>query len=118
MGRTETLMKFTAAKPQITYITEQQLNRLLPFVKDAKYKYLIGLCFWTGLRYGETLLLTEADIVGKSLNVSKQLDKASEERLPKNKKIRRVYLDEEAEFWLEKWLSIPLDTRKKMIAAF
>jgi len=115
LGRTETLMKFTYEKPEVTYVTEEQLNQMLPLFKDEIVRTLTALCYWTGMRYGETLLLTNKDLIGnEALNITKQLDKNGQERLPKNKKKRRIYLDKKAKFWLMRWLDIPLEARRDL----
>ena len=50
LGRTETLLKLTYEKPEVTYVTEEQLNQMLPLFKDEIFRTLTALCFWTGMK--------------------------------------------------------------------
>ena len=115
IGRTERLIPFKPEKKAPDYITPDQLDRILPLVKNQQYKVLFGLIFWTGMRISETLRLTEKDLINhKTLYITKQFPRDGEERLPKWGKKRRIHLDDQGQYWLQEWFKIPIYEREKL----
>ena len=115
MGRKQKLVPFATEHKAINYITEKHFKQLIDQVTDETYRALYGVCFWTGMRFAETLLLTDNDTLnGEILNIDKQWTREQEEHLPKNRKKRRIFLDQEAKYWLKKWCNIPVEERKEL----
>tara|TARA_R100001463_G_scaffold50950_1_gene101434 strand:+ start:267 stop:1433 length:1167 start_codon:yes stop_codon:yes gene_type:complete len=114
LGRTDKLLPFPNIHNEVDYITENQFQKVIENVSNPTYKALIGLIYWTGMRFGETLPLTEKDLLGDRLKVYRQIDRKRVERLPKNDKTRIVFLDQQAQKYLKDWLAIPVADRLTM----
>tara|TARA_R110002020_G_scaffold145681_1_gene319912 strand:- start:385 stop:1497 length:1113 start_codon:yes stop_codon:yes gene_type:complete len=129
MGRKDKLLPFRFDPSEINYLTEEQFDKLVEHIKEPEYKILVGVCFWTGMRFGEALPITEKDLLGSTvLKITKQWTRENKKEeksrkkkleptkpdLPKNYRKRRIFLDHESKYWLNKWIAIPVQQRKNM----
>ena len=81
---------------EMNYWTKEEFDTFLECVKDKEFSYYgFQILFWTGIRAGELLALTPADVnlEEKTLNISKSLRRMGHENVitePKTEKSKRV----------------------------
>jgi integrase len=109
------------AKPvhyKVRYLTEPELNKLLPHLPSEPIKLLHQVCFYTGCRIGEAFAIEASHIKGNKLRVLEQLDKQGQTRETKNGKVRTAYIFPEAIPVIKRWIlakgAIDAPTRSRM----
>lgn len=80
----------------VVYLTENEVIRISESVNSDTVKHFILLSFYSGLRIGEAYTLTNNSLrVDNTINVDTQLDIEGKKRLPKNRKKRKAFINEQ-----------------------
>lgn len=106
LGRGFILRKKREVFKSVHYLTIDELEQVLPHLKDPAFAALVKAAFATGCRLGELFPLTEVDYKGSFLWVETQIDSDSAERETKNRKRRKAFVLKERREWVTEWLQI------------
>jgi integrase len=99
---------------EVTYITIEDLPKVLSFISNPLIKLIHSVAFATGCRVGEIFAIMPEHIKGRTLDIKTQIDINLIRRKTKNKKARAVTILDGYEDDVLKWASIPSETRLKM----
>ena len=92
----------------VTYLTQEEFNRVLNFVEGRVERALMTLCFYSGVRIGEAYALEAKSFKehNSTLRIINQLDKFSVKRQTKNRRERTAYLCPEGVQAFHNWVAI------------
>lgn len=113
MGKSKRLIPYREEIWDITYISEEELGRVLSCIKNERQKIATARAFWTGLRLGELCALNEQAVIPEHIRVRGQIDANLDFRPTKTRKERIVFIEEKARLWLDRWLSLDEIDRKR-----
>lgn len=111
LGREIKLRRAREQLPEVTYITETELPKLVAQIKIPEIKLMHEVAFATGLRAGELFGLLPHHIKGDVIDVSTQIDVQCTRREIKNRKPHKAYILPRFEEKVAEWASIPLEQR-------
>ena len=106
IGVAERLVTNRTEVHTIEYITMPELKRILVNVARPDLRAAIATLFATGLRLGESLALTEKDLVHGHLNIVKQVKRDGEVATPKRNKSGKVIIIEELKPYVLEFLKL------------
>lgn len=99
---------------EISYVTEEELKKILPHIKDPQIRLMHEVAFGTGLRAGELFGILPKDFKSdRSLLVESQIDVNRKRRSTKTRRSRRAIVFKQFVDALNQWLEIPIEERLK-----
>lgn len=117
-GRDFKLQLALPVKYKVKYLTEAELELMLPFLPNEPIKLLHQVCFYTGLRIGEAFAIEANCLSLDTVRVLEQVDRKHQLRETKNRRERFAFVPAKAMPLLKRWLliksSIDMATRLRM----
>jgi len=110
-GRDFKLRKMKPVRPEPLYLSEADLNAVLPHLPSDHLRKAARAAYLTGCRLGELYGLTERSIKTDHLLVSTQLDDDLKRRETKTRSLRKVFMLPGGEEAVREFLAIPADER-------
>lgn len=106
IGRNERLEQVRYVPPNIVYITEEGLPRLVENLPCRVWQVAVLMAFYTGLRIGELFALERQNRKKFEISVDWQILRDGQRDLPKNGKRRTLSPDRRAFKLYDEWLEL------------
>lgn len=113
-GRDFKLWKPKPSRPEVVYLTEQEVAQVLPYLPSDEFRSLVKVAFVTGCRVGECFGLTESRIRDAHLFVDTQIDASNKRRDTKTRSQRKVVVLPDGMDEVREWLAVPTDVKQRL----